>query len=394
MLLQGYKVVELATYIAGPAAANIMGDWGAEVVKIEALTGDPIRWVRPLYKPDIPPNFEIDNHGKRSISLDISKPEGRDIVLELARDADVFITSFREASLERAGLATATLQALNPRLVIGNVSGYGLQGPAAGVNAFDLTAFWSRSGLALQSFPPGAMPAGVRPGVGDHITALCLALGIMTALLERTQTGKGRVVETSLLSAGLYVGSYDIVEYMRRGEVMPASPRATSDAAAWFESQDGRWFSYFPSYPDKDWATIFTAANRADLVGDPRFFTPEGRVENGRLMKETLDAGFATMPMARIGEILTAGAVVWGVFNTIPEVVEDPVVQATGSFIEFEDGEGGVLETPGAPLRFPGIEPRVHGPVPTIGQHTDEVLTSLGRDSATIDALRRAGVVR
>jgi len=159
MLLQDYKVVELGTYIAGPAAACIMGRWGAEVIKIEGLEGDAIRWVRPIYKPDIPPNFEIDNHGKRSVAIDFSKPEGRQLVLDLVRDADVFVTSFRASSLARAGLDYDSLHALNPKLVYGSVSGYGLQGPGADKNAFDLTAFWSRSGLALQSFPADASEA-------------------------------------------------------------------------------------------------------------------------------------------------------------------------------------------------------------------------------------------
>jgi crotonobetainyl-CoA:carnitine CoA-transferase CaiB-like acyl-CoA transferase len=262
MLLQGYKVVELATYIAGPAACCMMGDWGADVVKIEALTGDPIRFVRPPYDPelpDIPPNFEIDNHGKKSIALDISRPEGRQIVEELLADADVFVTSFREGSLARAGLGFEAMRTLNPRLVCANVSGYGLRGPGAEMNAFDLTAFWSRSGLALQGFPPDSLPANVRPGWGDHITAVTLALGIMTALLERAKTGEGRVVEASLLTAALYVGSYDIVEFLRRGQLMPNLSRAASDVAAFYQSQDGRWFSFFPRNPERDWATIFTA---------------------------------------------------------------------------------------------------------------------------------------
>jgi crotonobetainyl-CoA:carnitine CoA-transferase CaiB-like acyl-CoA transferase len=397
MLLQGYKVVELATYIAGPAACCMMGDWGADVVKIEALTGDPIRFVRPPYDPelpDIPPNFEIDNHGKKSIALDISRPEGRQIVEELLADADVFVTSFREGSLARAGLGFEAMRTLNPRLVCANVSGYGLRGPGAEMNAFDLTAFWSRSGLALQGFPPDSLPANVRPGWGDHITAVTLALGIMTALLERAKTGEGRVVEASLLTAALYVGSYDIVEFLRRGQLMPNLSRAASDVAAFYQSQDGRWFSFFPRNPERDWATIFTAANRLDLIGDPRFTTAQGRGDHARELKEALDAGFGRTSIAAIGETFTDGGVTWSLLNTIPEAVEDPLVAASGSFIEFDDRRGGTLRTPGAPVRFPGADLHPPGSAPTIGEHTEDVLRHLGRDDAAIAALRRAGVIR
>jgi crotonobetainyl-CoA:carnitine CoA-transferase CaiB-like acyl-CoA transferase len=374
-----------------------MGDWGAEVVKVEGLTGDPIRWVRPPYKaesPDIPPNFEIDNHGKKSIAVDISKPEGRDVVLELLRTADVFVTSLREASLARAGLNFDVVRKLNPALVFASVSGYGLKGPGASMNAFDLTAFWSRSGLALQFFPPDAMPSGVRPGVGDHITGLTLALGIMAALVERARTGKGRVVEASLLAAGLYVGSYDIAEFMRRGAVMPSQSRASADSASFYQSQDGRWFSYYPNNPEHDWMTIFAAANRRDMIDDARFATPNGRRENARDLKLALDAGFGGAPMAAIAETFNAGGLTWSEMSTLPEVVSDPLVAATGCFIDFDDGQDGTLRVPGPPVRFPDVEPRRAGPVPTIGQHTEEILLGLGRDDNAIAALRREGVVR
>ena len=174
MILKGLKVVEFATYIAAPGAAGVLGDWGAEVIKIERPGGDEMRHVFADAKSELSanPTFEMDNRGKRSVVLDISKPEGRDAVARLAEDADVFITNVRPASLKRAGLDEAALRAKNPRLVYALVTGYGLEGPDAHKPGFDVTAFWSRAGVAHMHAPKGTDPFLLRTGVGDHTTCL------------------------------------------------------------------------------------------------------------------------------------------------------------------------------------------------------------------------------
>jgi crotonobetainyl-CoA:carnitine CoA-transferase CaiB-like acyl-CoA transferase len=394
MLLQGYKVVELATFIAGPAAAGMMGDWGADVIKIEGLTGDAIRWVRPELRPDIPPNFEIDNHGKRAIALDYSKPEGRAIVLDLIRNADVFVTSVRQSSLARAGFDFATLHQLNPGLVYASVSGYGLEGPAAELNAFDLTAFWSRSGIGGQMFRPNEMPSSAPIGVGDHVTAISLALGVMTALLERSKSGKGRLVEASLLRTGVYAGSYAISEYARRAVTLPPQSRAEAETTGFFQSQEGRWFSFYPNNPARDWPTVFAAANRSEWEDDPRFSTAEGRNANNRALKDALDTAFSERPMTAIAEVLNERGLTWSPVQSVADVIEDPFVAAAGCFISVDDGAGGEFQVAGPPVRFPGEASRRAGIVPRVGEHTDELLLELGRTEAEIRALKSAGVVR
>jgi crotonobetainyl-CoA:carnitine CoA-transferase CaiB-like acyl-CoA transferase len=394
MLLQGYKIIELATFIAGPAAAGMMGDWGADVVKIEGLNGDAIRWVRPEIRPEIPPNFEIDNHGKRAISLDYSKPEGRAIVLDLVKDADVFITSVRQSSLARAGFDFESLHQLNPKLVYASVSGYGLEGPGAELNAFDLTAFWSRSGIGAQIFRSDEMPSTSPIGVGDHVTAISLALGVMTALLEREKTGEGRMVEASLLRTGVYAGSYAIAEYARRGVSLLPQSRAGADSTGFFRSQDGRWFAFYPNNPAKDWPTLFAAADKSEWENDPRFATLQGRAANGRLLKDALDVAFAARPMAVIADILNDRGLTWSPVQSVAEVIDDPLVASAGCFIAVDDGEGGEFRVAAPPVRFPGAETARAGAVPRIGEHTDELLRELGRDETQITALKAAGVVR
>ena len=193
MLLKGLKVIEFASYIAAPGAAGILGDWGAEVIKVERPEGDPMRHVFADTKNAVAgnPTFAVDNRGKRAIVLDISRPEGRDALARLAATADVFLTNVRPAALKRAGLDEETLRKDNPGLVYAMVTGYGLEGPDAHLPGFDVTAFWARSGVARMHAPKGTDPFILRTGVGDHTTSMATVSAILAALYERGQTGRG-----------------------------------------------------------------------------------------------------------------------------------------------------------------------------------------------------------
>ena len=184
MLLKGLKVVEFAAYIAGPGAAGILGDWGADVIKVERPGGDAMRHAFADLKEDIGsnPTFDMDNRGKRGIVLDISKPQGREALAKLAAEADVFLTNVRPASLKRAGLDDKTLCAANPRLVYAVITGYGLEGPDAHLPGFDVTAFWARSGIGYMTAPKGTEPFMRTSGMGDHSTSLATVSAILAAL--------------------------------------------------------------------------------------------------------------------------------------------------------------------------------------------------------------------
>ncbi|HEX2818464.1 MAG TPA: CoA transferase, partial [Phenylobacterium sp.] len=199
MLLKGLKVVEFASYIAAPGAACMLGDWGADVIKVERPGGDSMRHVFADVKSELNgnPTFDLDNRGKRAVVLDVGKPEGREALARLAATADVFITNVRPAALKRAGLDEATLRAANPRLVYTIVTGYGLEGPDAHKPGFDVTAFWARAGVANMTAPKGQDPFILRSGFGDHITTLATVSATLAALYEREQTGQGRLVATS-----------------------------------------------------------------------------------------------------------------------------------------------------------------------------------------------------
>lgn len=395
MLLRGVKVVEFASYIAAPAAACMLGDWGADVIKVERPGGDSMRDVFADVKSELKgnPTFDLDNRGKRGVVLDVSKPEGREALAKLAADADVFITNVRPAALKRAGLDEQTLRAANPRLVYCVVTGYGLSGPDAHKPGFDVTAFWARAGVANMTAPKGADPFMLRTGFGDHITALATVGAIMAGLFDRERTGKGRLVQTSLLGTGVYTVGSDLAVQLKFGRLASNRPRnqPMNPIATFFKSADERWFVHNPRGGSVDWPKFCEVAARPDLVDDPRFATGRARRENSPLLVAEFDKAFAALPFAEIARRLDAADMVWSPVQTPADVAADPQVAAAGALLEIEDGEGGTYRSPAAPMRFPGDDVAVRPGAPGLGQHTREVLAELGYTAEQIDAMFAGG---
>lgn len=395
MLLRGVKVVEFASYIAAPAAACMLGDWGADVIKVERPGGDSMRAVFADVKSELKgnPTFDLDNRGKRGVVLDVSKPEGREALARLAADADVFITNVRPAALKRAGLDEQTLRAANPRLVYAVVTGYGLSGPDAHKPGFDVTAFWARAGVANMTAPKGADPFMLRTGFGDHITALATVGAIMAGLFDRERTGKGRLVQTSLLGTGVYTVGSDLAVQLKFGRLASNRPRnqPMNPIATFFRSADGRWFVHNPRGGAVDWPKFCEIAGRPDLVNDERFATGRARRENSPALVAEFDQAFAELPFDEIARRLDAADMVWSAVQTPADVVADPQVAAAGALIDVEDGEGGTYRSPAAPMRFPGADVAVRPAAPGLGQHTREVLAELGYTSERIEAMFAEG---
>ena len=395
MLLKGLKVVEFATYIAAPGAAGILGDWGAEVIKIERPGGDDMRHVFADAKSELGanPTFEMDNRGKRSVVLDISKPEGREAAAKLAAGADIFITNVRPASLKRAGLDEASLRPANKRLIYALVTGYGLEGPDAHKPGFDVTAFWSRAGVARMTTPKGEDPFLLRTGFGDHITSLATTSAILAALYEREQTGEGRLVQTSLLATGVYTVGSDLAVQLRFGRLSSNRSRREplNPLANFFQSQDGRWFVTNPRGGSVDWAAMTEAAGRPELKDDPRFASGRLRKENTAALTAEFDAAFGALPWSEITRRLDAADLVWAPVQTPAEVADDPQVRAAGALAQVENGRGGTWDSPAAPALFPGIEAAPRPAPPGLGQHTREVLAELGYGKSEIEAMFAGG---
>ncbi|WP_293460215.1 CaiB/BaiF CoA-transferase family protein [Phenylobacterium sp.] len=395
MLLQGLKVVEFASYIAAPGAGGVLADWGAEVIKVERPEGDPMRQVFGDARSTLSgnPTFGLDNRGKRAVVLDISKSEGREALTRLATGADIFLTNVRPASLKRAGLDDETLRAINPRLIYAVVTGYGLEGPDAGKPGFDVTAFWSRAGVAHMHAPKGTDPFILRTGVGDHMTSLATVSAILAAVYEREKTGVGRLVQTSLLATGVYAVSSDLAVQLAFGKLASNRPRSApfDPVANFYKSRDGQWFVVNPRGASKDWQLLAAACDRPDLPDDERFLTGRLRKDNSAALVAELDQAFSAIDFADIARRLDEVDLVWAPVQTPAQVVDDPQVAAAGALLEVEDGQGGTYRSPAAPARFPGADATVRPAAPGLGQHTREVLVEIGYSGAEIEAMLAAG---
>jgi len=393
-VLEGIKVVEFATYVAGPSAAAVMADWGADVIKIESGRGDPTRRTfAELKHLEGNPVFELENHGKRGVVLDIGKPAGREALLRILRDADIFVTNVRPAALKRAGLDYESLKDLLPRLIYVCVTGYGLQGEGADLPAFDQAAYWSRGGVAGSLTPKGHEPPLCRPGMGDTVCALSTVSAALAALLGRQSSGEGRLVETSLIRAGVYSIGWDMAIQLKWNRL--GSQRTRKEVfdpiQNYFLTADGRWVGVFPRDGRDDFTHILKVLGLEQLAQDARFATHGARAKHVAALVEALDEGFARLTLDEVGARLTAADLVWGPLNYPRDTAVDPLAEAAGCFVDIVDAAGVAYRQPASPARFPGYDDTPKRPAPTLGQHTREVLQSAGYDAAEIERLIAEG---
>ena len=395
MLLQGLKVVEFASYIAAPGAAGVLADWGAEVVKVERPDGDPMRHVFGDARNEVAgnPTFGLDNRGKRGIVLDIGKVDGRRALARLAAGADVFLTNVRPAALKRAGLDADTLRASDPRLIYAMVTGYGLDGPEAARPGFDVTAFWSRAGVAHMHAPKGTDPFILRTGVGDHTTSLATVSAILAALYERERTGLGRVVQTSLLATGVYTVGSDLAVQLAFGKLASNRPRSApfDPLANFYRSRDGHWFVINMRGASNDWALVCGTLGREELLADERFATGRARRLNSAALVAELDQSFGGLDFDAIAARLDAADLVWAPVQSPAQVADDPQAAAAGAFVQVADGDGGVYRSPAAPAVFPGVAAPVRPAAPRLGEHTRQVLSEVGYSAEEIETMIGSG---
>jgi crotonobetainyl-CoA:carnitine CoA-transferase CaiB-like acyl-CoA transferase len=396
--LADITVLELANWVAGPSAAAIMADMGARVVKVEPLAGDSMRnRLRQPVLPDDAPRtdfpFHLDNRGKRSVALDVTDERGAALVLDMARQSDVFVTNLLPSRLERYGLTADAVRAANPRLVYAMVSGFGSRGPEADRVAFDLTAFFGRAGIMSLVGEPDEPPPAFRPGQGDHPTGLALLSAVLAALLLRERTGEGQVVETSLLRVGAWSIGSDLAAALvdrrqptPRGRSEPISPMNTR-----YRCGDGVWIN-LSHHDQAAWPRLCAQLGRPDLA-DERYDTPVKRFRRGGELVAALDEVFGTDTVEHWAPRLDAAGVLWDRVADLPEVISDPQARAAGLFAEIDDPRAGRFETLAAPFEIADADVAVRGPAPEVGEHTDLVLERFGVDPGRVAELVDAGVL-
>jgi formyl-CoA transferase len=393
-LFTGLKVIDCASWIAGPAAATIMSDFGADVIKIEPpVTGDP--WRGRGANPNVQTDYywHLTSRNKRSLALDLKHAAGRSVLYRLAADADVFVTNFPLPVRDRLKLAPADLLPLNQRLIYASFTAYGEVGEEAAKTGFDSTAYWARTGLmdAVRA-DVDTVPARSAPGMGDHPSATGLYAAIVTALYRRERTGAGGVVSSSLLANGLWANGC-FVQTRLFGEPMPHRPpreQAPNALANHYRCRDGRWFIMALFNEERQLRSFLEAIGREELADDPRFATKQARHENASALVGELDAVFATRDMPEWRRVLDTVGVTFGVVGKVDDVADDAQMRAIGALVPFADDD---VLTVSSPFQLAGEAKVAPRRAPSLGQHSEVVLREAGYDADEIGRLRGLGVI-
>jgi crotonobetainyl-CoA:carnitine CoA-transferase CaiB-like acyl-CoA transferase len=395
-VLEGIRVLDVGSFIAGPAAATVMSDFGAEVIKVEPPgAGDPYRDLvnlpgMPLSEINYP--WLLDSRNKKSVALDLTVPDGREVLLTLARSADVFLTNFGPAVQSRLKLSYEDLAAVNPRLVYAALTGYGEAGEEANKPGFDVNAWWARSGLMELVRAPDALPASSMPGMGDHPSAMALFGAIMLGLYRRERTGRGCKVSSSLMANGAWANSVLIQAMLCGATFVPRPPRgqALNALVNFYQCRDGRWIIFTLLREEREWERFTRAIGCPELAADPRFATTAARHANSVALVAILDEVFTTRDWAEWREVLESHEITFGLVCRLDDVAGDRQMAAAGLFPALE-GVG--LRTVTSPVEIAG-EPKVAPRrAPRLGEHTDEVLRAAGYDDAALARLRALGAI-
>ena len=395
--LEGVRVIEIAHFVAVPAAGALLADLGAEVIKVELPPrGEIYRQGRPIfsgYQTDFPegPGFQLDNRGKRSIMLDLTDPDARGALLRVIDGADIVITNLLPGRRARYGLDHESLLARKPSLVIGAINGYGLGGEEADRPAFDYAAYWARSGMMDLMRDEGVPPSMLRPGVGDHAAASNLVVAILAALRLRDATGQGRYVEVSLLQTGLYILGCDTAMALVARAPIKRHDRKSTANALWnsYEVKGGRWIMLVMIDANAYWPRLCEAIGRPDLLTDARFAQPFPRAANSPALIAELSAEFAKLGLDEWRPRLDGAGLIWSPVHTLGEMLDDPQARAMGYFDALEHPKAGRFESLAPPFRLDGVPLGSRKACSAFDADGDAVLREAGLDESEIAKLRK-----
>jgi crotonobetainyl-CoA:carnitine CoA-transferase CaiB-like acyl-CoA transferase len=396
--MQGVRVLEVAMYGFVPSGGAVLAEWGADVIKVEhAVTGDPQRGLlqtgRYKVKGDPNPNWHHANRSKRSVGIDVSKPQGREVLLALAKTADVFLTNFLPGTRKRFGIDVADVRAVNPKIIYARGSALGPRGPEANRGGYDMTAFWCR-GTSAASLTPPNVPGLISPApaYGDTISGTNLAGGIAAALFKRERTGEPSVVDVSLLGSGLWAMGHGIAISLHLNEAWQAPPvghpgQPNNPLSGLYKTADDRYLSLVMLQPLKFWPQVCHVIGRPELADDPRFATMEALEEHGIEGIEILKEVFAAKTLPEWTEILGALSGPWAPVQDTLQAADDPQIVANEYIRQVGD-----LKLVTSPVQFDETAPEP-APAPGFAEQTDEVLLELGLDWDRLLELKSSGTV-
>ena len=395
-IFSGLKIVDLASFVAGPGAAVILSDFGADVIKVEPPKGElwrignkipPQPFAKDAYQ------WHLNNRNKRGIALDLKSPDAGKILERLVKWADVLIVNTPHPAREKLKLTYDDVAQWNPRLIYADVTGYGDNGPDANLPGFDITAYWSRSGLLSLTRDAGAPPTWPFAGTGDSPSAVGLFSAIVMGLYRRERTGKGSYVTTSLLAGGVWSASVAIQAALAGAKFSPQHDRKNPANAAMnvYKTSDNIWFLLLVT-PDKI-SFLATAIGRADLLKDPRFADPAKLAANMSQLTEILDETFSAQPIAHWREVLDKVHITYGLVRDPHDVIKDPQLQANNIVVPLEGAGENIKLTVSSPIQVHGVTKVSAKRAPDLGEHNDQVLQELGFDTKEIERLRASGVI-
>jgi crotonobetainyl-CoA:carnitine CoA-transferase CaiB-like acyl-CoA transferase len=396
-ILSGIRVIDCGTYIAGPASATVMSDFGAEVFKIERPQGgDLFRLFAHLPgspKSELNYCWILTGRNKKSVALDLTDPEGREALMRLVKTADVFVTNYQSQLLAKFRLTWEDLHAINPRLIFAHITGYGETGDDADLPAFDALAYWARSGLMTSVTGRDGTPSGPRPGIGDHPTAMALFGAIMLGLYNRERTGRGAKVNTSLIASGAWAHGCDLQAKLFGAEFPQLrGPHPVNPLSSGYITRDGKLFLLVQLDPEHEFPRLCKMFGAPELASNPMFATGESRTEHAAELSAILQSQFESKDLADWRKAFREHDIKWSQIPMIDDVVSDPQMRAAGAFVDLDYPGHGTIETINSPMFVSGAEKRKPTAAPEVGAHTREVLRELGYADEAIDTMVRRGI--
>jgi crotonobetainyl-CoA:carnitine CoA-transferase CaiB-like acyl-CoA transferase len=395
-VFSGLKVVEIASFIAGPAAATMLSDFGADVIKVEPPgLGDPQRLLS-----SVPPSpaasgnysWHLANRNKRGMTVDLKSAGGTEILKRLVEWADVVITNYPHGTREALHLGYEEVSGWNPRIIYADITGFGDAGPDAKLPGFDLTAYWSRSGLLASTRDAGAPPTAPVWGSGDYSSAVAIYAAIATALYHRERTGRGANVGTSLLATGVWATGTLVSAALAGGKPYELHDRFAPVNALSnpYQCADGRWLML--AARKSSWPALASAIGRSDLLADPRFSDAEGIGRHSAVLAGLLDTEFRAQPSAHWTEVLDQARIIYGVVQTPEEAAEDPQLRANDIVVPIE-GATDLDYTINNPITLRGLARAPARRAPEHGEHNAEILAQLGFSVDDTDELQAQGAI-